>query len=149
LHDDVAGGFPLYFGDPKVYMQYCDCDLMNTAAEEKNAIGILDYLYCKSAVYSETEENQKGTASHLTSVTVDGITAYGRGSSKKEAKLRAACAAVDQLRCRGLLQQRIIEKEVSANRVTQENAVTKLKRLYGALIIISSIQGQRLILRPV
>jgi len=81
---------------------------------------------------SETEENQKGTASHLTSVTVDGITAYGRGSSKKEAKLRAACAAVDQLRCRGLLQQRIIEKEVSANPVTQENAVTKLKRLYGA-----------------
>jgi len=48
LHDDVAGGFPLYFGDP---MQYCECDLMNTAAEEKNAIGILDYLYCESAVF--------------------------------------------------------------------------------------------------
>jgi len=156
MHDHVAGGFPLYVGDPEVYMQYRQCNQMNAAAEEKNAISILNELYYESAVYSIIEENEQGTGSCLTSVTVYGITAYGRGSSKKEAKLKAAHAAVEQLRCLGLLEQRMTEKEVfkkdrmktASNTsasvkpapyrqtvcpVTQENAAAKLNRLYGAL----------------
>jgi len=142
----------LYTGDPEVYMQYRRFNLMNAAAEEKTAIAILNELYYESAVYSIIEANEQGTGSYLTSVTVDGITAYGRGSSKKEAKLRAACAAMEQLRCLGLLEQRMTEKEFSKTdrmktasstsdsvkplpyrqTVTQENAMAKLNRLYGA-----------------
>ena len=148
----VAGGFPIYVGDPEAYMHLRQPAPVN-ASNEKNAIMILNELYYESAVYAEVDDSQPGSG-HI-SVTVDGITAYGRGSTKKEAKLNAANAIVEQLRYLGLLQQQIAKKEAhraekntAANTSTSEkhvtyrqtvcsdvpeNAIAKLNRLYGPL----------------
>jgi len=152
----VAGGFPIYVGDPEAYMHFRPSDPIKTLDEEKNAICILNELYYEGAVYADVEQTSELlSSSSLISVTVDGITAYGRGKTKKEAKLNAARAAVEQLRCIGLLEKRVAKKEsVSAQRRAAENssasekpvpyrltvcsavadnAVAKLNRLYGPL----------------
>jgi len=126
-------------------------DLMAASSIEKNAIMLLNELYYESAVYTEIKNEHLDENSCLVNVAVDGITTYGRGSSRKEAKVNAASAAVQQLQCLGLLQQRITEKEsAKAGRsvaakptddkpvpyrytlcpVVPENAVAKLNRLY-------------------
>ena len=144
----------MYAGDAEEYMHLRRSDLMKASADEKNAIMVLNELYYESAVYTEIQ-SQPGAAFYLISVTVDGITVYGRGLSRKEAKFSAACAAVEQLRCLGLLQKRLAEKEsVNAERksaaknsadakpvpyrhsvcsVVPENAIAKLNHLYKGL----------------
>jgi len=153
----VAGGFPIYVGDPEAYMhlRLLPDPIKVPSNEEKNAIAILNELYYESAVYTDIPENNQSYDSCLISVTVDGITAYGRGATRKEAKLNAACAAMEQLRCIGLLQQRMAKKDALsykrkavANSPTSEkptpyrntvcspvpeNAIAKLNRVYGPL----------------
>ena len=145
----VAGGFPIYTGDAKEYMHLRQSDLITASADEKNAINVLNELYYESAVYKE----QKSEGFSLVSVTVDGITTYGRGATKKEAKLSAANAAIEQLRTVGLLQQRIAEKDAlkiekkgnvlaserpasyrqTVSSAESENAIAKLNHVYSGL----------------
>lgn len=151
----VVGGFPMYIGDPETYMHLRRSELMTAATDEKNAVTVLNELYYESAVYKIIENENSPSGSCLVNVTVDGITTYGRGSSRKEAKVSAACAAIQQLRCLGILQKRITEKEsVQAKRmaatkasasdkpvpyrhtvcpVVPENAIAKLNHLHPGL----------------
>ena len=147
----VAGGFPICVGDLSAYVGF---HLPERKALEgaKCPIVLLHKLYPDTSVYAEIPENDQPDNSHLISVTVDGITAYGRGLNKKEAKLNAARAAVEQLRCLGLLQKQIANKKshiitmkAAAEMSTLEKrpkvvspavpeiAVAKLNRLYAPL----------------
>lgn len=148
-------GFPIYVGDPEAYMHLRLPDPVKPSNEEKNAIAILNELYYESAVYTDIPENNPSYDSCFISVTVDGITAYGRGITRKEAKHNAARAAVEQLRCIGLLQQRMAKKDalgskrkpVASSSTSEkpvpyrntvcspvpENAIAKLNRLRGPL----------------
>jgi len=125
----VIGGFPVYVGEPEEYMHLRRNDLTTGLSDEKNAIVLLNELYYESAVYQEIEnKTDQFDASCLFSVAVDGITTYGRGSTRKEAKANAARAAIEQLRCVGILQKRIAAKEsIKAGRkaATDSNASEK------------------------
>jgi len=146
----VVAGFPVYIGEPETYMHLRRSDLMTASTDTKNAITVLNELYYESAVYtSENDGNEQMDGFCLVSVTVDGITAYGQGPSKKEAKLSAACSAVHELRRRGILQRRISEKELAKTKtsasekpvpyrhtvcsVTPDNAIAKLNHVYVGL----------------
>jgi len=149
----VVGGFPSYVGDPEGYMHLRRSQLMIASTDQKNAITILNELYYESAVYTPIHDGNESDPFSTVSVTVDGITEYGRGVSRKEAKLSAASAAVEHLRSLGILQQRISEKELSkANAASKtsssekrvpyrntvcpvipENAIAKLNHTYGGL----------------
>ena len=119
----------MYVGNSDEYMHLRRNDLATGSADEKNAIGLLNELYYESAVYTEVEnKSNQFVGSCLISVAVDGITTYGRGPTRKEAKLNAARAAVEQLRCLGILQKRIAEKEsvkLGRKSATDSNASEK------------------------
>jgi len=140
----------MYVDGPETYLHLRRSDLMMAAMQGKNAIMILNELYYESAVYTDIETGtEQPDALSVVSVTVDGITVYGRGMSKKAAKLAAAQLAVEQLRGCGILQQRIAAKEsAKASTATSdkqvpyrntvcsvipENAIAKLNRLHTGL----------------
>jgi len=156
LYGSVVDGFPVYVDDPETYMHLRRSDLMMASNEEKNVVTILNELYYESAVYTVIHKESEHPDGLCTmSVTVDGITAHGHGVSRKEAKTSAACAAVKQLRCLGILQKRIAEKEsIKAERktaiktaasekptpyrhtvcsVVPDNAIAKLNHFYKGL----------------
>lgn len=119
----------MYVGEPEEYMHLRRNDLTTDLSDEKNSIMLLNELYYESAVYKEIEnKTDEFDGSCLFSVAVDGITTYGRGLTRKEAKTNAARAAIEQLRCLGVLQKRIAEKEsIKAGRkaATDSNASEK------------------------
>jgi len=147
----VVGGFPMYVGGPETYMHLRRNDLTKAAGDGKNAIMVLNELYYESAVYNDIETIIDDTdVLNVVSVTVDGVTTYGRGITKKAAKLAAAQFALDQLRNSGILQQRIAEKESAKKTslatsdkpvpyrnmvcpVIAENAVAKLNHVHPGL----------------
>jgi len=135
----------VYTGNPDAYMHLRQCNILPLSA--KTSVAVLNDLYYESAVYTNLE-TQPGE-SFLVSLAVDGVTVYGRGSTLKEAKSSAACVALEQLRCLGILQQRMASKAMcKADRksaasgaekppsyrstvcaVVPENAKAKLNRL--------------------
>lgn len=101
--------------------------------DDKNPVMQLNELYYESAVYSFTDDGYElpdgtvvcdyGEMRHGASVTVDGIVAYGRGLTKKDAKTAAAAEAVRQLKASGLFQKRLTEKEI--NKAQRSTAVSR------------------------
>jgi len=72
-------------------------------------------------------------------VTVDGITAYGTGPTRKDAKLNAASSAVQQLQACGILQQRLADK---AEFMSQKHALLARKKR-GAVPVQASARMHR------